>query len=97
LIALVLRNGAHGVNALDLAGELLGEYRTVRALAMARPEELAMRRGVGPAKAAALVAAFELARRADGRDEQLVLPRGPEDVARVARREFDGSRGERVA
>ncbi len=95
LLALVLRNGAKGMSALDLAGELLAEYGTLRALAAARPEELAMQPGVGPAKAAALVAAFQLARRAEGEDA-LVRLRGPEDVARVARWELDGARRERL-
>lgn len=96
LIALVLRDGTKGMSALDLAAELLAEYGTLRALAAARPEELAMRPGVGPAKAAALVASFELARRGDGRDDELMLLRGPEDVARIARRELDGARRERL-
>lgn len=96
LIALVLRNGTKGMSALDLAAELLAEYGTLRALAAARPEELAMRPGVGPAKAAALVASFELARRGDGRDDELALLRGPEDVARIARRKLDGARRERL-
>lgn len=95
LLALVLRNGAKGVSALDLAAELLAEYGTLRALAAARPEELAMRPGIGPAKAAALVAAFQLARRADGEDA-LVRLRGPEDVARMARQELEGARRERL-
>ncbi len=95
LLALVLRNGTKGVSALDLAAELLAEYGTLRALAASRPEELAMQPGVGPAKAAALVAAFQLARRADNEDA-LVRLRGPEDVARVASRELDGARRERV-
>lgn len=97
LLALVLRNGTSGVSALDLAAELLAEYGTLRALGAARPEELAMRSGVGPAKAAALVAAFQLARRAEGEGEDVLLRlRGPEDVARVARRELDGARRERL-
>lgn len=93
LLALVLRNGAKGMSALDLAAELLAEYGTLRVLAAARPEELAMRPGIGPAKAAALVAAFQLARRADGEGE-LVRLRSPDDVARVASRELDGARRE---
>lgn len=95
LIALVLRNGAKGMSALDLAAELLAEYATLRALAAARPEELAMRPGIGPAKAAALVAAFQLARRA-GCEAGLERLRGPEDLARVASRELDGARRERL-
>ncbi len=96
LIALVLRDGTKGMSALDLAASLLAEYGALRHLAAARPEELAMRAGVGPAKAAALVAAFQLARRAGGGDEELVVLRRPEDVARVAGRELDGARRERL-
>lgn len=96
LVALVLRNGTRGLSALDLAAELLAEYGTLQALAVARPEELAMRPGVGPAKAAALVAAFRLGRRSDAGDRGPVALARPEDVARVAGRELDGARRERV-
>ncbi len=96
LLALVLRNGTKGASALDLAAGLLAEYGSLRTLAAARPEELAMRPGVGPAKAAALVAAFQLARRADGRDDEPAALRGPADVARIARWELDGARRERL-
>ncbi len=63
LLALVLRNGTAGMSALDLADELLAEFGSLNVLARARPEELARRPGIGPAKAAALVAAFGLARK----------------------------------
>jgi len=95
LLALVLRNGTRGMSALDLAAELLAEYGGLNALAAARPEELAARPGVGAAKAAALVAAFQLARRTEAENEPTVLRR-PDDVALVARRELDGARRERV-
>lgn len=96
LVALVLRNGAVGVSALDLAAELLAEHGGLAALAAARPEELAARRGVGPAKAAALVAAFELGRRAGVSAEAPVTRRSAEDVAKVAQGELAGARRERV-
>lgn len=95
LLALLLRSGTRGVSATDLAASLLAEYGGLRGLAAARPEELATRAGVGLAKAASLVAAFELGRRADHPDEATVI-RSAEDVARVARRELDGQRRERV-
>lgn len=95
LLAILLRTGARGVNAVDLAGAMLAEYGGLRSLASARPEELAARAGIGVAKAASLVAAFELGRRADGDDDPIVL-RVAEDVARVARRELGGLRRERV-
>lgn len=96
LIALVLRNGAPDVSALDLAGDLLADYGTLERLAQARPEELAAKRGIGTAKAAALVAAFHLARRAEASPSDPVTLRTAEDVAHVARRELQGARRERV-
>lgn len=96
LIALVLRNGAPDTSALDLAGELLADFGSLERLAQARPEELAAKRGIGIAKAAALVAAFHLARRADAGGTGPVTLRTAEDVAQVAGRELHGARRERV-
>src|ERR1700722_1962084 len=95
LLAIVLRSGLQGKSALDLATALLGEYGALSALARARPEELATMRGVGIAKAAALVAAFQLGRRV-GLDNIPHVLRRPSDVAEVARRELEGLRRERV-
>jgi DNA repair protein RadC len=95
LLALVIRNGARGVGALDLAAELLAEHGSLRILAATRPEELASKCGIVVTKAAALVAAFELGRRVGGEDETVTL-RGPGDVADVARRKLAGLRRERV-
>jgi len=62
LLALLLRTGARGRAATQLARQLLagGGLST---LAQAAPGELAAIAGIGPAKAATLLAAFELARR----------------------------------
>ena len=95
LLAIVLRNGMQGLSAVDLAASILADYGNLRALAAARPEELAAKAGIGAAKAAALVAAFELGRRTD-RDNEPIILRCPEDVANVARRELEGLRRERV-
>lgn len=95
LLAIVLRNGTRGVNAIDLATSLLADYGSLRALASARPEELAAKTGIGPAKAASLVAAFELGRRSGSEHEPSVL-RSPEDLAAVARHKLSGLRRERV-
>ncbi len=96
LLALVLRNGTRGLSALDLAAELLAEYGNLAHLALARPEELATRKGVGTAKAAAVVAAFQLARRVDAQVDGPLVLRSADDVARVARHELGGVRRERV-
>ena len=73
LIAILLRTGRRGRSAGDEALTLLSEARGLAGLARLEAAELAQRSGIGPAKACALVAAFELARRlaaAEVRSEQ---------------------------
>jgi DNA repair protein RadC len=65
LLAIFLRVGLPGKSAVDLARELLGSFDgDLASLAHASVSELARLRGIGPAKAAQLAAALELARRA---------------------------------
>jgi DNA repair protein RadC len=96
LLALILRNGTTGKSALDLADELLAEFGSLAELGAALPEELARWPGVGPAKAASLVAAFHLARKTETDVDQQPVLRSAEDVARVAQSELIGARRERV-
>lgn len=91
LVALVLRNGRSGQNAVELARTLLGIHRDVRGLADVRADVLADYAGMGPAKAAAVAAAFELGRRTTELAEAVPLRRA-EDVVSVARRETRGVR-----
>lgn len=91
LVALVLRNGRSGQTAVDLARTLLGMHRDVRGLAEARADVMADYAGMGPAKAAAIAAAFELGRRTTELAEAVPLRRA-EDVVAVARREARGVR-----
>lgn len=96
LLALVLRNGARGESALDLAAALLVEYGGLARLAGARPEELARRRGVGSAKAAAIVAAFRLGRLAVTSAPDVIRLDGPEDVFRAVQSQLAAQRREHV-
>lgn len=96
LLALVLRNGAPGSSAVDLASDLIAEHGGLAAVAIALPEELAAARGMGAAKASAVVAAFELGRRLASVPMGTTHLRGVEDVARVACAELAGLRRERV-
>lgn len=63
LLALILRTGhsVSGKSALDLGRELLQEFGDLRSLAGASTAELCRVSGTGPAKAAGVKAAFELA------------------------------------
>jgi DNA repair protein RadC len=63
LLALQLGSGPPGRSALDIARQMLAAHGSLAELSGREPTELAAQPGVGPAKAARLVAAFELSRR----------------------------------
>jgi DNA repair protein RadC len=63
LLAILFRTGRRGRSALDLARELLSGAGSLRAVAALEPRELQGILGLGPARAAQLAAALELARR----------------------------------
>ena len=73
LLAIFLRVGVKGMSAVDLARALLAHFdNSLTRLAAATPQELITVNGIGPAKAAQLVATLELARR--GLREELRQP-----------------------
>jgi DNA repair protein RadC len=81
LVALVLGHGVPGLPVLTLAGGLLGATG-LRHLARRHHAELARSRGVGRARAARLVATFEIARRINGDEPARGRPvRQPRDLA----------------
>jgi DNA repair protein RadC len=81
LIALLLGSGRRGDSARTVADRILQEHGGLLGLAMCGPEELARTRGVGAAKAAAILAALEVGRRvATRRLERGSAIRSPEDV-----------------
>src|SRR6476620_7138436 len=63
LIAILLRTGVEGANAVEVARQLIEEYGSLGALSRCSVRELARIRGVGFAKAAQLAAAFGLGHR----------------------------------
>jgi len=82
LIGLVWGSGTRGRSAVDLASEVIARHDGLVGLARATEVELGTVSGIGPAKAAQLVAAFELGRRllADWPTTRWTI-RGPIDVA----------------
>ncbi len=91
LLAILIRTGSAGMNALDLARQMLLEYTSLTALARAPASELAGNsrfKGMGPAKAQLLKAALELARRLA--NENMIEPpsiSSPGDAAAILREE----------
>lgn len=63
LLALQLGSGAPGQSAVEVAREMLATYGSLAEIGAREVSELARQRGVGPAKAARLAAAFEMTRR----------------------------------
>jgi DNA repair protein RadC len=84
LLAIVLGTGGVGQDVLELAARLLQVCEgSLRRLAQRPSAELLRARGIGPTKAARLIAAFELGTRI-AREERPAVPRirEPEDVMR---------------
>lgn len=76
LIAILLRTGLKGANAVQVGQSLLRKFdNSLNALALAKVDELKQVPGIGRDKAVTLVAAFALARRMEQerRDESPVL------------------------
>lgn len=96
LLALVLRSGGRGANAVDVGGQLMAEWSSLGALAAARFEDLMRMEGLGAAKAASLMAAFELGRRAIGTGEGQPAITGPEDLVALVRPQLMGRPQEEV-
>jgi DNA repair protein RadC len=87
LIALFLHTGVPGWTAVDLSRELLKHFGTVRGVLDASASELRALRGIGPARAAQLLAVSEMCRRAlaeKARDRALLdSPGAVEDYLRL--------------
>ncbi|MEP6936702.1 MAG: DNA repair protein RadC [Chthoniobacterales bacterium] len=63
LIAILLRTGLPGANAVDVARQLLERFQTLGSLSRCTVAEISGIAGIGPAKAIQLVAAFGLGQR----------------------------------
>jgi DNA repair protein RadC len=88
LIAILIRTGLKGTNAVEIGRQLIQKFGTLEALARASLEDLQQVKGVGRDKAVTLVAAFTLARKMaeELRRESPVLD-NPEAVVRLMREE----------
>jgi DNA repair protein RadC len=90
LLAILLRTGTAQEDVLALASRLLRQREGLRGLAAADVAALAEDRGLGPAKATTISAAFELGRRVALEGEPLRPAVGsPRDVARLLQAEME--------
>jgi DNA repair protein RadC len=89
LLAIILRTGARDENVVRVAQRILTRFDGLPGLARAGPTELTNEKGLGPAKAAQLKAAFELGRRllAVSHEERPQV-RSPADAAHLVMSEM---------
>lgn len=82
LLALIIGSGSGKVTAVDLAKRLIAEHQSLSELSKLSSDELARNRGLGKARSAEIVAAFEIGRRlARARKIEKTQVNSPEDVA----------------
>jgi len=63
LLAILLRTGRQGKNAIDLAREMISRFGGLNGLMMATQEDLLSVKGIGKAKMAQILAAMEIVKR----------------------------------
>ena len=96
LLAVILGHGFHRENALDIANRVLGMSGGVHGLTRLTEGQLRRVPGVGPAKAAQILAAVELGRRTLARSPaERTLFRCPQDVAAYLLPRYGGGSVER--
>ncbi len=96
LLALVLGRGIRGESVTVTSQRLLSRFGSLKGMASASAEELAQVKGIGPAKAAQLKAAFELGNRLDGDQWPSEKPPigTPEQVVRLVKGRLKGKKKE---
>ncbi len=88
LIAILLRTGLKGANAVEVGAQLLQKFGSLQALARASVDDLRKVKGIGRDKAVTLLAAFTLARKmAEELHRESPVLDNPENIASLLREE----------
>lgn len=89
LLAILLRSGIEGENAIQIGQRLLQDFSGLAGLQKASFNELCSQKGVGEAKAAVIKAAVDLGRRlaSQGKEDRPVI-HSPEDAADLVQYEM---------
>jgi DNA repair protein RadC len=84
LLAILLQTGTQNQSVFGLVDQLMAHFGSLRDLACATYEEMTAIKGIGPAKAAQVLAAFELAKRLSntGLEVREVI-HSPQDAAEI--------------
>ena len=86
LVAILVRTGLQGVNALEIGKQLIQKFGSLGAMARASLDDLQSVRGIGQDKAVTLVAAFTLAiKMAEELQSESPVLDTPEAIAQLLR------------
>jgi DNA repair protein RadC len=96
LIAVLLGRGIKGESVMVTAQNLLSKFGNLKNIAAASVTELSEVKGVGPAKAAQIKAAFELSKRLEGYPDRIsnIKINSPESVISLVRNRLKGKKKE---
>lgn len=96
VLALILGRGTTGESVMVTAQKLLSVFGNLKNIAAASIEELTEIKGIGPAKAAQIKAAFELNKRleASSNEEPKPTVKSPEDAIKVVKNKLKGKKKE---
>ncbi len=96
ILELILGRGTKGESVMVTAQKLLSQFGNLKNLASASIEELRQIKGIGPAKAAQIRAAFELSKRLEDLPDEAanITVKSPEDVIKTARTLLKGKKKE---
>jgi DNA repair protein RadC len=96
ILALILGRGTKGESVMIIAQKLLSRFGNLKNMASASVEELRQVKGIGPAKAAQIRAAFEISKRLEDLPVEAtsITVKSPEDVIKTARTLLKGKKKE---
>jgi DNA repair protein RadC len=96
ILALILGRGIAGESVTVTAQRLLSQFGSLKGIAGASLEELSQIKGIGPAKASQIKAAFELANRLEGYQEPSKKPvvKTPDEVVSLVTGQLKGKKKE---
>jgi len=96
ILALILGRGIKDESVIVTAQKLLSTFGNLKNIAAASMEELTKIKGIGPAKAAQIKAAFELSKRVEDSSDkdQKATVKSPEDAIKSVKNQLKGKKRE---
>ncbi len=97
LLAVLLRTGSKDRSSLEIARSLVETPEKMRRLSYLKPAELALEKGIGPAKAVTIIAALELGKRLFALSDEKTIINSTRDIVNLMKNKFSGKDKEVLA